>query len=282
MSLEMNLNNIRYFYYVAKHKSMSKASEVLYISVAALSNRIKNLEEDLGVTLFERKGNKLVLTSFGEVLFALTSEFSVRFNSLKEWIDFDEFILSTIKIGLSAYGGAGVLKKFYDKLSSYFTKIEIVYEESFEKLIHELEKGKIDCIISTSPKVSKGTTVFGVGSVRYYILAPKNFDEKEPFSILYPEMTSMGGESEIEKSLKKYKLKAEHIINIKLDYIHAYSSLLNGENNNIYVIPETIISDIHFKDKVRVIGHHRDAELNCVILKDNIPLKQIFNKVLEE
>lgn len=57
MSLYRNnidFNSYKVFYFVAKCKSFSKASEKLFISQPAVSISIKKLEEQLNVTLFKR------------------------------------------------------------------------------------------------------------------------------------------------------------------------------------------------------------------------------------
>jgi len=63
----MSLNQVRYFLEVARAASIREASERLNIAPSALSRQIQNLEEDLGVPLFERRPRGMVLTPAGEV-----------------------------------------------------------------------------------------------------------------------------------------------------------------------------------------------------------------------
>ncbi len=53
---------------VAKIRNFSKAAETLFITQSALSQRIKNLESELGVTLFFRKPSGIEITEIGERL----------------------------------------------------------------------------------------------------------------------------------------------------------------------------------------------------------------------
>lgn len=57
------------FIEVASQLSFSKAAQVLFISQPAISKHIKSLEEQYKTTLFERKGNSIVLTAAGKMLF---------------------------------------------------------------------------------------------------------------------------------------------------------------------------------------------------------------------
>ncbi|MBP3311967.1 MAG: LysR family transcriptional regulator [Butyricicoccus sp.] len=56
----MELLRLRYFEYVAKYESITKAAEELHISQPSLSNSIIRLEKEFGAPLFERKNRKCV------------------------------------------------------------------------------------------------------------------------------------------------------------------------------------------------------------------------------
>ncbi|MFC6254913.1 LysR substrate-binding domain-containing protein [Secundilactobacillus hailunensis] len=62
----MKLTTLKYFVEVATELSFTKASEKLYISQPTLSRHIRELETELGVTLFERHSHSLGLTSAGQ------------------------------------------------------------------------------------------------------------------------------------------------------------------------------------------------------------------------
>lgn len=64
----MNQQQIKHFLAIVKHMSLTRAARELYITQPALSNSLAKLEEELGVRLFHRDGNKLRLTIAGEVL----------------------------------------------------------------------------------------------------------------------------------------------------------------------------------------------------------------------
>jgi LysR family glycine cleavage system transcriptional activator len=59
------LNPLRTFAVAAKHLNFTRAAEELCVTPAAVSHQIKTLEESLGVELFDRQGNSLVLTDAG-------------------------------------------------------------------------------------------------------------------------------------------------------------------------------------------------------------------------
>src|SRR5579863_7054994 len=70
----MELRHLRYFVTVADSGGISRAAERLNISQPALSRQIHDLELDLGVSLFDRRAGRLVLTGEGGDLLARSRE----------------------------------------------------------------------------------------------------------------------------------------------------------------------------------------------------------------
>jgi len=70
----VNLRFIEAFVWVARLRSFTAAAERLYTTPAAISARIATLEEDFGVTLFERDKRTVTLTHSGEELLNYAEE----------------------------------------------------------------------------------------------------------------------------------------------------------------------------------------------------------------
>ena len=62
----MNILHMKYAVEVARHGSLNKAAEALMIAQPNLSRSIKELEADLGITIFQRSAKGMVLTPDGE------------------------------------------------------------------------------------------------------------------------------------------------------------------------------------------------------------------------
>lgn len=63
----MLFRHINYFLAVAEHGSFTRAASALHVSQPALSQQIRQLEESLGVPLFDRSGRQIRLTDAGDV-----------------------------------------------------------------------------------------------------------------------------------------------------------------------------------------------------------------------
>ena len=64
----MTIQQLQYVLEVTKTGSVSKAARNLYLSQPNLSNAIKNLEHELGITIFERTTMGMQLTGNGQRL----------------------------------------------------------------------------------------------------------------------------------------------------------------------------------------------------------------------
>lgn len=67
MHHRLNYHHLHYFWAVAKEGNLTRAAARLHVSQSALSAQIKQLEDQLGHALFERRGRVLVLTESGHV-----------------------------------------------------------------------------------------------------------------------------------------------------------------------------------------------------------------------
>lgn len=63
----LNYNHLRYFWAVAHEGSLTRAAQRMNLSQSALSVQIQKLEHQIGHSLFERVGKKLVLTEAGHI-----------------------------------------------------------------------------------------------------------------------------------------------------------------------------------------------------------------------
>jgi LysR family cyn operon transcriptional activator len=69
----MELRHLRYFVALADCLSFTRAAERVHVTQSTLSHQIRQLEEEIGQTLFERIGKKVVTTEAGELFLGFAS-----------------------------------------------------------------------------------------------------------------------------------------------------------------------------------------------------------------
>jgi DNA-binding transcriptional LysR family regulator len=150
----LDLKKLRAFHLVAKQGSLRLAAARLKQSIPAISGKLRKLEKDLGVELFERLPNKLVLTVAGE-----------RFlNKLDAVFDKAEEALASLSTGvtgarLAVSVGSDHAWYFAPKIRDFLyrypaTKLSLSVYKSADALV-ALDKGTIDVSIGIFPRLPK-------------------------------------------------------------------------------------------------------------------------------
>ena len=78
-----DVRHLRYFVAVAEERHFGRAAARLHVTTPPLSQRIRELEEDLGVRLFERTSRRVMLTPAGERLLVEARDVLARDGSVR-------------------------------------------------------------------------------------------------------------------------------------------------------------------------------------------------------
>lgn len=99
--MKLNFTSLEYFRKAAKMEHLTKAAEALHIAQPALSRTIRGLEEELGVTLFEREGRNIHLTRDGHILLKHTENFLQEYDEMqKEFADSKNLQQMTVNLAI--------------------------------------------------------------------------------------------------------------------------------------------------------------------------------------
>ncbi len=96
----MEIRVLRYFLAVVQEESMTKAAELLHLTQPTLSRQIAQMEEEMGVRLFDRSSRKLVLTDEGLLLRRRAEEILELVDKTeRELSERDAMVEGTVSIG---------------------------------------------------------------------------------------------------------------------------------------------------------------------------------------
>ncbi len=88
MALQLNFNQMYFFYMVAVHEGVRNAAKVLHVSPPAVSAQVKRFEESVGVALLTRVRGKLQLTEHGNKIFPEVERIFSQAEQLEKHIHF--------------------------------------------------------------------------------------------------------------------------------------------------------------------------------------------------
>lgn len=178
----VNLELYRVFYAVAKCGSLTKAAEELYISQPAVSQSIKQIESQLGGTVFNRTHRGMELSETGgKQIFAIVEQAlklletaEVKFNELKNTAKGSVRICACDSV-IEHYL-LPIVNQYHRKYSD--VKINITNTTS-QEAIEALKAGKADLAIVNLPMESKELVLSGkVMELNDIFVCSKDFDLK--------------------------------------------------------------------------------------------------------
>ena len=147
MNIDFELYRI--FYTVANHGNITKAALELNISQPALSKSIKNLEEQLGGTLFIRTKRGVILTSEGKELYNYIKKAIEYITSAEnKFTDLINLETGCIRIGISTTLTKEFLLPYLEKFHKLYPNIDIMISTNISsELIIKLRNGLLDMVI---------------------------------------------------------------------------------------------------------------------------------------
>ncbi|MCM3568535.1 cidABC operon transcriptional activator CidR [Neobacillus mesonae] len=134
----MDIKHLQYFLEVARLNSFSRAADELFITQPTISKMIKNLEEELGVVLFDRSRKQLTLTDAGRVILEHAKLINHAMENLSTDLD-NLFGLKKghIRIGLPPIFDAQDFLKILGKFHEKYPGITFQLVEDGSKKIEE-------------------------------------------------------------------------------------------------------------------------------------------------
>ncbi len=290
----MNINYEAYkiFYTVAKNHSISAAADILCISQPAVSWQIKNLEDQLGMTLFIRTKKGVSLTDEGKIFFSYIEKgveaFTNGENTLTNLKNLD---YGNIRIGASATVAKHVIMPYLEIFHKKYPNIDINIENNLtEHLLTDLRNGNLDMLVLNMPmKDYKDLSITPIMDVQDIFVANQDIYKKIDGEINLEELNNypllfQKKPSNTREYLDKYLLDNEVKLTPKMEIV-SYNLIMDFLKIGFgigYATKEFIQSDLDNKTlyKLDVIPKVPKRYIGIVTLKNTIPNFSV-NKLID-
>jgi len=124
----MNPHHLRTFLSVRKHRNYTRAAEEVFLTQPAVSRQMRQLEEELGVRLFEQIGKTLHLTNAGQTLAVETEKLLGAMERTAEAVRSHRSAeRGSIRIGASTTPGFYLLPDLLGRFHRRFPKVALHY-----------------------------------------------------------------------------------------------------------------------------------------------------------
>ncbi|HDF5692055.1 LysR family transcriptional regulator [Klebsiella variicola] len=153
-SLDIRL--LRAFAVVAEENNISRAAQRLFISQPPLSRHMRQLEAQLGVTLFQRHSKGLILTDAGrEVLEIIRPMLALQARTLAALSELSVHSPQPLRLGLTTAFEQGIFAAVESALSDHTRALHITRHAS-PALAQQVRKGKLDAALVALPLNTEG------------------------------------------------------------------------------------------------------------------------------
>lgn len=163
----MNLKFVKTFLLVSRLGSFSRAAEQLHTTLGAVSARIQNLEEELGVPLFDRSGRQLRLTDKARELLPLAEQLVRMVDDFEGRAKDPASYAGRVRLGIIDTAAIALLPSFLREVERRYPKVEIdLQADTSQRIAERILDGQLDLGITLA-----GTGPPGARSVPLLSLA---------------------------------------------------------------------------------------------------------------
>lgn len=150
--MHVSLRQLRVFEAVARHNSYTRAAEELHLSQPAVSMQVRQLEDEIGLPLFERLGKQVVVTEAGREVFHYSRAIGQSLREMEEVLE----SLKGVSRGTLCIAVASTVNYFAPRLMAIFQqrhpgiglRLDVTNRES---LVQMLDSNSVDLVLMGVP-----------------------------------------------------------------------------------------------------------------------------------
>lgn len=183
----MTLNELKYIVAVARERHFGRAAESCYISQPTLSVAVRKLEDELGVSLFERRKGEVTVTAVGERIVSQAQRVLEEASVVRSIAEQGQDQLSgPLRLGAIYTIGPYLLPHLIPQLSDKAPQMPLIVEENYTAVLTEkLKNGELDAILISLPFDEPGIQTQSLYDEPFVLLLPSShpFNQKQLVSL---------------------------------------------------------------------------------------------------
>ena len=162
----MNFRQFEALYWIAHLGSFHAAARHLHTSQPAISARIRELEQELGVTLFDRTERKVRPTPKGHELLRYAAQMMGIAAEIRQRVGTREALTGRVRLGVPSISALTWLPRLLDHVAHTYPGLIVEFSvESSEVLDEQMQQGQLDVAVLAGPVVSPKVTAESLGHV---------------------------------------------------------------------------------------------------------------------
>jgi LysR family transcriptional regulator, hydrogen peroxide-inducible genes activator len=171
----MTLTELKYIVAVAREKHFGHAAEACFVAQPTLSVAIKKLEDELGVTIFERGGTEISMTPIGAQIVSQAERVLEQTAAIKEIAKQNKDPLAgPLRLGVIYTVAPYLLPPLVKTMIERVPQMPLVLQENFTaKLVELLRQGELDAAIMALPFPDQGLIVQPLYDEPFVVAVPK-------------------------------------------------------------------------------------------------------------
>lgn len=183
----MTLNELRYVVAVARERHFGHAAEACFVSQPTLSVAVKKLEEELGVSLFERRKGEVSVTPIGEQIVSQAQRVLEEASGIRQLARQGQDQLDgPLRLGAIYTIGPYLLPHLIPELAERAPKMPLMIEENYTASLSEkLKRGELDVIVISLPFDEPGVSTLALYREPFVLLLPSShpLNQKPEFAV---------------------------------------------------------------------------------------------------
>lgn len=159
----ITLKQLHYALAVEQTLHFKKAAEACFVSPSTLSNALTELEQQIGVQIFERDNKKVIVTALGKAVLEKAQAIKIQADDIQKLGENQDGKLSgPLKLGVIPTIGPYLLPMVLPAINRDYPLLQLdIVEDHSDVLVNEVHRGDLDLAILALPFPLNGLLSFG-------------------------------------------------------------------------------------------------------------------------